>query len=98
MVTARLRGTKTTTSPLREANCEAPESRTVASLPEGERRFELVSGPASGLESGLIHAVMVPSVVAACTALATRVRQMLPPLDSTFMGPETYMMRMPPPA
>src|SRR6266478_1898098 len=47
--------------------------------------------------SGLIHAVIVPPAVAARTVPATRVKQMLPALDSTSIGPDTYMMRMPPP-
>ena len=44
-----------------------------------------------------IDARMVPPAVAARTVPATRVKQMLPALDSTSNGPETYMMRIPPP-
>jgi len=51
--------------------------------------------PPPGGESGLIHAVIVPPEVAACRAPATRVRQMLPLLDSSSIGPETYITRIP---
>ena len=61
------------------------------------RKLHLSPWRCPGPVSGLIHAVIVPSAVAACTAPATRVRQMLPPLDSTSIGPATYMMRIPPP-
>src|SRR5260370_5863168 len=82
MVAARFRGKNTTMSPLPEASCDAPPRRT-APPPEGG--------------SGLIHAVIVPPDVAACRAPATRVRQILALLDLTFIGPGTYISRMPPP-
>src|ERR1700686_491840 len=93
--TARLRGKNTTMSPFPEASCEAPASCTVAGCadaPPGKLLDPPPPGPPSGPLEGLIHAVIVPSAVAACTAPATRVRQMLPPLDSTSMGPATYMI------
>src|ERR1700692_3186547 len=105
--TARLRGKKTIMSPFPEASCEAPASCTVigcADAPPGKPLGAppdpwsgTLEGPLEGPLEGLIHAVIVLSAVAACTAPATRVRQMLPPLDSTSMGPATYIMRMPPP-
>src|SRR5215475_613972 len=69
MFAARLLGRYTMMSPDPEDSCEAPARRIA---PEGLE--ELVSG--------LIHAVIVPPAVAACTELATRVRQMLPSFDS----------------
>src|SRR3984893_18163814 len=83
MSAARLRGRNTTMSPFPEVSCESPGRRTVP--------------PEAGPASGLIQAVMVPPAVAARTVPATRVRQKLPALDSTSIGPDTYMMRMPPP-
>src|SRR6266481_4176910 len=82
MSAARLRGKNTTMSPFPEVSCDNPGKCTVP--------------PEEGA-SGLIHAVIVPPAVAARTVPATRVKQMLPALDSTSIGPDTYMMRMPPP-
>ena len=63
-------------SPVPEASDEGPSRRT---------------GPFPAGALGLIQAVMLPPEVAACTAPDAPVTQMLPPLDSTSMGPETYM-------
>src|SRR5262245_19169589 len=81
---ARLLGRYTMMSPEPEESCDAPARRIA---PEGLE--ELVSG--------LIQAVIVPPPVAACTELATRVRQLLPSFDSTCIGPATYITRIPPP-
>src|SRR5260370_6852503 len=78
---ARLRGRYTTMSPFPEVSCDNPGRRTVP--------------PEEGA-SGLIHAVIVPPAVAARTVPPTRVKQMLPELDSPPLVPATYMMRRPP--
>ena len=77
------RGKNTTMSPVLEESCEAPGSRT---------------GCFGSGESGAIQAVIVPFPVAARSVFATCVRQMLPPLVSTSIGPVTYITRIPPPA
>ena len=71
-------------SPAPEISWEAPLKLTalVAALPD-----ELLDAvlDATAAVSGLIHAVIVPELVSALTEPDTRVRQMLPPFDSTSL-------------
>ncbi len=74
MSAARFRGKNTTMSPLPEVSCDTPARCTTPP-------------PVAG-ESGLIHARILPPAVAARTVPATRVKQILPALDSTSIGPD----------
>ncbi len=69
-------------SPVPVENCDGPGKRTVFMR---------------SADSGLIQAVIVPSPVSAWTVFVIRVKQMLPPLVSTSMGPATEITRIPPP-
>src|ERR1051325_2479342 len=98
ILAARLRGRNTTISPCPEISCEAPLRLTAVAAPLLAPLPRALPLPAPRpVTSGLIHAVMVPEPVSALTEPDTRVKQILPPLDSTSIGPETYITRIPPP-